>query len=1042
MTQIAKFFLDNHKLTIVITFGLLLFGVMGLKRMNAESFPNVNMGVATIITSYDGATAEDMEIKITRPIEEEIRGVSGIKDIKSVSQAGLSTIVVRVDIDDPSLDMTKVMAEIQRAVDRTPELPADLKDPPTFVEMNSEEFPVIEIAVSGANINRERDLTIDLLKEELEDNKRVKNIRLVGYSERAFQIKIDLIKMKDKFISMDEVLDKIRLRNVNTPGGTIKTDTIQNLVRVEGKVSSKKDLENVVLRSNFSGKTIFLKDIADVSDSEEELQKNVSYNGEDAALLIVTKKGGADTIALVKDVLKKLDEFKIRHPAYHYEIYNNEALKVKNRVEILSSNALSGLVLVVVFLFLFLPGKIGLAASMSLPVCVLATTGLMPVIGTNINTITILALVIALGMLVDNSVVISENFTRLRQEGMGVTDAALVSVQSLWLPITGTALTTIAAFLPMLVTKGVMGQFIRWIPIIVSLSLVLSLVESFFLLPIRLKYAGKVVKPIEVGKHKDWFAKFELKFEHLVEKLVNHRYWVGFIFTVIIFISFFMMVKANKFVLFPAEQTEMYVARVEMTNGTRLEVTADYISKLENAIREKLGKDVLHIVGRAGVSTMGPGDPKAQEGNNVGMVSIYVSDNFKFNVSHTEVLAKLREIKIPEITSMAFEAKINGPPVGNAIEATFRSNDKVELQGMVDSIKNRLKEEKGIFNLRIDDVIGDDEIYIHVDYEKADRLGLNVKNVGTTVRAAVSGNRVSKVTLNNKDIDLIVRFKDNYRKNIDDLKQISVVDRSGNLVPIGTFSTFETLKGRPQIKRFDFKRSKTLLGETDDIQMTSFGANKILNEVYEKNRNQYPGVSLVFGGAQENTKESMESLYQALVLSLIGIFALLVFLFKSYLRPFIIMTTIPLGLFGFSLAFYFHGRPISFLALIGIIGLGGIIVNSGIVLISFIDSLKEEGKLTSSEIMVKASGLRLRAVMVTSLTTISGLLPTAYGIGGSDAVLIPMTLAMAWGLTSGTILTLIWIPCAYMILEDTTEKLKEYGVKILSLKLFNKKVIS
>lgn len=241
---------------------------------------------------------------------------------------------------------------------------------------------------------------------------------------------------------------------------------------------------------------------------------------------------------------------------------------------------------------------------------------------------------------------------------------------------------------------------------------------------------------------------------------------------------------------------------------------------------------------------------------------------------------------------------------------------------------------------------------------------------------------------------------------------------TGDLIPLGTVASFERKPGSPQIKRFKYKRSKTLIGDVDDNVITSVQANSLMIAAYEKYQKEIPGVSLYLAGAQESTDESMASLADAMVLALIGIFGLLVFMFNSFLKPILVMSTIPMGLFGFSIAFAAHQRPISFLALIGIIGLAGIIINSAIVLLSYIDDLRAEGKLNIKQVLVKASSTRLRAVLVTSLTTISGLFPTAYGIGGSDAMLIPMTLAMAWGLTSGTILTLVWIPCAYGILED------------------------
>jgi len=686
-------------------------------------------------------------------------------------------------------------------------------------------------------------------------------------------------------------------------------------------------------------------------------------------------------------------------------------------VDVLSNNAITGLLCVMFFLFLFLPGKIGIAASFSLPLAVLGTLGIMNHMGVNLNTVTILALVIALGMLVDNSVVISENFTRLRKLGHSALDAASISVRDLWLPISATAFTTIAAFLPMLVTKGIMGQFIRFIPIIVSISLLLSLGESFFFLPMRLVFAGKRVTSDKEGLS-NWFDRFEVKFENLMRWVIRRRYLMGGVFNILIIFSFFMMFFANKFMLFPPDQTEIYIARVEMPRGMEIDKGHRLMGTLSRRVKETMGDLVTDVVARAGVAQTRPGDPKNRDGSNIGMLTIYASDYAKFTVSHTEVLKKLRAIENPEFQSVSFEAQVNGPPVGNDIEATFRSNKDEELKRASSFMMEQMSEVDGVVNLKFNTVRGDDEVFVDIDYEKVDRLGLDVKNIGDSIKTAISGNRISTVTLDNKDVDLVVRFQKDHRENITDLGKVMIRDPRGNLVPLSSFATFRKEEGSLQISRYDFKRSVTLTGNVDDTIITANQANLHLSKVFQENQKRFSGVSLVFGGMAESTKESMESLFNALVLSLIGIFALLVFLFKSYLRPIIIMTTIPLGLFGLSIAFFFHGRPISFLAMIGTIGLGGIIVNSGIVLISFIDQMRNEGKMELDEILVKASGIRLRAVLVTSLTTISGLLPTAYGIGGSDAILIPMTLAMAWGLTSGTLLTLIWVPCAYAIIED------------------------
>jgi multidrug efflux pump subunit AcrB len=1028
MNNLIKFFVENFKLTLILSLMMVVFGLMGLSKLNSESFPNVNFATAQITTRYEGATAKDVETKITKVIEDKIREVSGLKSVRSISKSGLSTIIVRVDMDNEDED--EVLDELQKAVKSVNTLPVDLRDDPVYMEMNSEEFPAIEFAIIGDNTGRARDLMVDNLKEELEDSKRVKNVRPVGFYKRQFNIRVDEKKMIQNHIGLEELLSKIKSRNLDIPGGDLKSGGFKQIIRVEGKIGNIEDLGNIVLRSNFSGQKVLLSDVAQVIDGEEDAKVIATFNGKPATLLIVNKKAGTDTLALVAEVDKIMNRFEEQYKGqFEIKIYNNEGDKVKKKLEILGSNAVWGLIFVVFFLFIFLPGKVGLVASMSLPLAVMATIGFMPSFGMNLDAITILALVIALGMLVDNSVVISENFVRLRDdEGLEPKEAALESVRQLWLPITSTGFTTIAAFLPMLVTKGIMGQFIMYIPIVVTISLLVSLGESFFLLPMRLMFAGKQSKNQKKEVKKDWFHAFIVKFENMMRIFVKHRYIVAVGFMTAIIGSFVLMSVFNKFMLFPPEQTEIYLGRVEMPRGTTLKETSKELERIQAELTENLGDWQRGLVARAGMSKMGATDPKGANGDNHGLIVIYASDFAKYNVLHTDVLEKARKSTKGRTTRLLFEAMANGPPVGEPVNATLRSNNGEQLNEMTNKILAELGAVKGIVNLQADDILGEEEIKVKVDYSKADQLGLSVQGIGNAIRTALSGTMVSKVTLNNKEVDLNVRYLDEKRKTLDNIKEIKVMDAAGNLVPVGILAETKLTKGQFEIKRFDFKRSKTITGDVDEEFITSVVANQKLKEIFDKYSSELKDVSLVFGGEGESTKESMESLGQALIMALLGIFALLVFLFNSYLRPFIIMTTIPLGLVGFSIAFFLHGKAISFLAMIGVIGLAGIIVNSGIILISFIDQLKAEGKLDLHDILAKASGMRLRAVFVTSLTTISGLLPTAYGVGGSDSMLVPMTMAMAWGLTSGTILTLIWVPCAYAILEDWTNFLNRLNI--------------
>lgn len=1020
MRKLATFFIANPKLTIVVTVFLFIFGLMGIKKMNAESYPSVDFATAIIETEYFGATPEDIEIKITKPIEDEIRAVSGLKDVRSISQAGRSKIVVRVDMDNPKVIVKDVMTDLQKAIDRAKDLPTDLRDQPKFTEIKSEEFAAVELAVVGSNDERKRDLVADALKEDIEDDKNVKAVVLEGFRKREFLIELSRKKLDAYHIGVDEVLQKIGARNQNVPGGELQDSDMQKLVKVDGKIKNAQELSMTPIRSTFSGQILYLKDVATVIDGEEEPRTLTRYQGDAATLLTVQKKGGADTLKLVNNIRPLLKRYEEKYPELKFKVFNDEGIRVQKKLDTLSSNAMTGLIVVISVLLFFMHGRIGVMVAMSLPISLMATLGIMPSFGLTLNSITILALIIAMGMLVDNSVVIGEEYIRRRQLGSRSLEAAVDTVTTLWVPITATAFTTIAAFLPMMVTTGIMGRFIYAIPVVVTTALVFCLVECFLLLPMRLHFVAKRFNVALVEEKKSgWFEKISSRFEKFMGWVIDHRYITAAgVFGIVIF-SFVVIGVFNKFILFPPEGTEIYLARLEMPSNTKVERTYELTEQLEKRINEVLGDKIIkHSVSLAGTSQAMPTDIKGQVGDNVGLVKIYATDYAKDNLPYTEVLEKLRVIKMPEAKELTFEEQVNGPPVGAPVTVTFRSNNGESLENLISKIIGTLKETNGVFDVKVDDVFGPDEVKVNLDYEKLDRLGLSTASVGNTVRTALTGTFVSDVTLNNKEAELKVNFGDVSKKNIEDLGNVKIMDQRGNLIPLSLLATFETTRGTPQVKRFDYKRAKTVTANVDTKVITSVQANSLVADKFKEISGEHPDVNMVFGGEQESTNESMASLANAMLLALIGIYAIMVYIFRSYLAPGLIMTTIPLGLLGVSVSFWAHGRPVSFLAMIGVIGLAGIIVNNGIILIDFINQMKDEGKMNMRDILIQAPTIRLKPVMATSLTTMGGLFPTAYGVGGADPMLVPMTLAMAWGLTTGTILTLVWIPAGFAIIDD------------------------
>ena len=744
MKNLIQFFLRNNKFTLIMLIIVALIGVRGAISLNSESYPTVNLGKAIVVTPYPGAGPEDVEANITKVIEDKVRKVRGLKEVTSVSQIGISRVVVRADIDN--YDVSEVMDEVEKAVKSVGRLPPGVPRP-QYVEINSEEFPALEMAVVGSNENRRRDRYAYRLKEMIEDIKGVLKADLKGYREREFSIYLDQKKLNKFHVGADEVVQTLRLRNMSIPAGDLVGEKEQLLIRLDGKTDNIEELLMTPVRSNYSGNSVLLRDVSQVVDGEEDAKKLASVNGEKATLLIITKRAGSDTIALATEIQKLLKAQQVPD-GLKIEIYNNMARKVKNRTEVLISNAYIGLGLVIAFMLIFLPGKVGLVAALSLPVALVMTFGTMPHLGMNLNAVTIIALVIALGMLVDNSVVITENYVRLREEGMNAHDAACKAAHQFWLPITCTALTTIAGFMPMLVTKGLLGQFIRYIPIIVSLSLVASLLESFFLLPMRLRGVDGSKQKNEVKSN--WFKVVAGKFEIMMGVLIHHRYIVAIGFGLVLFGSIYLLVKVNKFVLFPSDQTEIYVGRFVMEKGTTLKETQRASQKLSRQVKEVLGDDAEFIVAIAGKSEKQVSDPKSKEGDNVGILKVFVTPAASFSLYYSDALAKMRGLDTSDFKQVTFETVVNGPPVGVPVNMTLRSHNGEELEQLSKRLLVEVKKIDGIITPEVNDTFGDSEVEVILDHEKMLRLGLSVAQVGSTIKDLFEGRVITNLNLNNR----------------------------------------------------------------------------------------------------------------------------------------------------------------------------------------------------------------------------------------------------------------------------------------------------
>ena len=1014
-----KFFIDNSRLVILITLAFVFLGIRGLKNLQRESIPPVDFARAFIVTVYPGSSAKEVEELITKKIEDEIRAVPHLKDVHSVSQPGLSQITARIDIDNTN--SLEVINELSQKLQNVKGLPPEILDPPFLTHLDSTtNRPILNLYVSGSDENRSKDEHAWRLKNNIETIEGVLGIDLSNYKKREFLISLSTKKMDQYYISSNDVVLALQKEKMDIPAGYLESDSKRTLTRLIGNFRTIKELENVVVRSNFAGKSIRIKDIAEVKDHYEKeqekgyiysSQKGESFKLHPAVSLSVLKDAGSDIIRLAEKVNQKISQFKTQFQASHEVITGfDESRNTKKRLTSVINNTLFGLLLIFVVFFIFLPSRIGLMASFSLPLSILGVFCFLPFMGVSFNIITMLAFVICIGMLVDNSVVVSEYYARLVLEhNLPKREAAQQVVSQFFKPVTATVLTTIVAFLPMLITKGVMGQFIKWIPIVVSFALLMSLFESFCLLPNRLLWTTQKKPSFYQKALLNKFSQLENLFSIFLKGCVRRRYkaLAGIVF--LFFITFLVFKFGVKVDLFSSKSPEFYTARIKAQPNLPLSVfdqkTKEIAEKMQTVFGGEKTIDWMSVRSGAGVSD----------------ILLKVKPSVLRQLNYKSILEELRKIEQDELLKdLNFNVLVAGPPVGKALNVAFLSNNRGQIRNFIDKIYPEISNVEGLLNLTADpDTDIGTEYKLTVKEEVLAKLGLDFRSVGSALRTALEGAVLTEVTENNESFYIRIKHDEREVSFIEDLKNIKVKELMGRQISLGKVLNFKEWPSEPDRKTYNFSPVVFLTANVDLKKTTSLEVNNKVKRIIEQKIKNYPLIDYKLIGEQETTQESLKSLFQSGWIAFFAILTILVVLFKSFVFSFLILSCIPLGLIGVLWSFFLHGRSLSFFAMIGVVGLAGVVVNSAIILISFIVKMqKEQPEKNLTDIVVSASKIRFRPILITNLTTLGGLLPTAYGIPSFEPLLMPMTLSLFWGLFTATLLTLVWIPCCLLIIED------------------------
>lgn len=1036
MNHLIRYFIRRPLLVNIITLTVLGFGIYSLFFVKREAFPIIDFDNISVFTLYPGASPETVEKLITAPLEENLQDIDGIKTMQSVSTQ--STSIINIELDPDVTNSALAKADIQDAVDGWDERPQTAEDP-VVTSINTKLFPVITVAIKGNVAEETIRAVARSLESPIEAIADVAKIRFEGIRDYEWQVDADPAKLQRWDISLGELTAALRRNNLNIPGGSLwitdvaSADTQEVVLRTVGELTTQADIENTVIRANLLGQPIYVKNVAQVQRGFVERRVYHRTGGVPSQNLVVLKKEQGDIIHLVdelKDVMEHEAQF---FPAgVTYELVSDSSYIVTRRLNVLTNNLIIGLILVLIILSLALPSKIALISAFGIPFAFLTAIALMYLLGISVNIISMLGLILVVGMLVDDAVVVTENAQRTMESGLPPEAAALKSTQEIWPPLLTSVTTTMMAFAPLLFMGGTLGKFIQYVPYGVLLGLAASLFECFFILPNHIAHWIKH-SPAKSTKPSWWSRQVLPRYGSLLHWIIKLRY-LGVLLILLLTVSTALLFKTKMgFIMFPRGGIAEFTIRAEGKVGIPLEQTLKVITHIEDQVATLPPDELIEFQSIVGRYTMG--NQRGVSGSQYGQVEVRLTDADDRTRSVTNIIDQLKELigEIPD-TKLRFAKRRAGPPGGRPVAIGIRGEDYQEIQAAVAAVKTLLLEEPGVSDISDTFTPGKDEIHLVIQPNQAAAAGLSLGDIGQAVRTAFEGTVPTTIRRASEEVDIRVRLHPSHRESLATLKELTIANGRGQRIPLSRVATFERRPSIASYEREDNQRQIVVEADIDYRQTTPLAVGAAIAEHLPSLQTSYPHLSFHFGGEQQDTQENTQELLRIVIITFCGIFLLLTLLFNNIFQPFLISLTIPLAVIPVVWAFYFHNMTLTFFALIGMVALAGVIVNNAIVLTSFINTYRQEGMTTTSSI-ITACQTRLRPILLTTITTVSGILPTAYGIGGLDPFVVPLAMALGWGLALGSILVCLAYPIFLTIFDDLrrgTVALKQVFVRSTS----------
>lgn len=1024
MKSVFRYFVERALMVNLISIFLMATGIYAIFDINREAFPNVNLDKIRIDVPYPGASPSEIERLVITPIEQEIKALDGIDRMNSIAFSG--SAIINLELDPDSSNRDQIANDVQLAVDQAV-LPDDLPAKPHVLEIDGAVFPVIQLAVSAPVSELELKRLGDRIEDDLLTISGIARVQIQGDRKAEIRITVDPDKLSLHRISMGEIATLLKEWNINSPGGEINTVEGQKMVRIVGQFQNVNDVGELVLRSNDRGDNIKLADVANIKESLIVPSIYLDSGDKPALNMIVLKKTDGDIIDVVDKVKAYIDTVPdLYGKNINIDTFQDFSRFTRLRLGVLTNNGIVGLILVFISLVLFLRLSVAMTTTWSLPIVFLTGLFLLHLSGITLNLVSMLGFIMVLGMLVDDAIIIGENIAYHMEQGDSPNEAAVKGAHELFGPVTTTILTTVAAFLPLMFMSGMIGKFIIAIPVVVISLLFFSWLEAFLILP---SHVSHLTSTKVKTKEKQWLVNLEHNYATVLAWVLHHRWIVVFLSILVLFGSLVLAKSAMQFQLFPAVAVDQYLVRVTAKSGTNLNTLRTYLKEVDKDLRKTLNEDYIETtILSSGQTQRDAGDPLTQRGSRFGQIRVLYSPAV-LRPEHNAIedlrsIEKSLPVKFPEL-EIAFELVKPGPPTGRALEVEISSNNGKTNEQVASNLIRFLKGTKGVTTIESGLQTGDKEIHVVLNKSLAAYAGVNLATAASHVRAAVDGLRVTTTRYGTEEVDVTIRYPDEI-EDIKALQNLNVPNSRGGLIPLHSIAQFDEQTGYTTIRHKDGLRVIRVFANIDETQTSSIKLNKLVAENKNTWLAEYKNrVKINFGGEAEKNQESFQDLAFSFLFALVAIFFLLAIQFNRLGYPLIVMLAIPFGVVGVILSFYLHDllwkpMPLSFFSSMGMVALTGVVVNSSMILLVFIQRAREEGMQTFDAILL-AGRRRLRAVILTATTTVVGLLPTAYGWGGTDPFVAPMALALSWGLAFATLITLIVIPAALAVSIDTAD---------------------